>query len=116
MLRVLLQGLLVSNIRRTAVAASSHTSLHSRSLASTCRNPNNHINLNTMDAPENAFEKMAEEGLPHCTGPRQEEIQKEEEEKALPKLTKEQFRQYNSMAEHMNYFVRRHPTHCTSFR
>ncbi len=69
-----------------------------------------------MDAPENAFEKMAEEGLPHCTGPRQEEIQKEEEEKALPKLTKEQFRQYNSMAEHMNYFVRRHPTHCTSFR
>jgi hypothetical protein len=60
--------------------------------------------------PEGAFKDMAEQGLPQCTGPRQEEVQKEEEAKALPKLSREEFRAYNSMAEHMNYFVRLLPS------
>jgi hypothetical protein len=54
---------------------------------------------------EQPFQKMEEEGVPQCSGPREAEMKKDEEEKALPKLSKQEFRQYNSMAEHMNYFV-----------
>jgi hypothetical protein len=96
MLRLFVRGLLFSNIRRTAGVQSSyiHPSLLS---ASTCRN------LNTMEQP---FQKMEEEGVLQCSGPKEAEMKKDEEEKALPKLRKQEFRQYNSMAEHMNYFVR----------
>lgn len=54
---------------------------------------------------EQPFEKMEEEGIPQCTGPQEQELRKEEEEKALPKLSKEEFRKYNALAEKMNYFV-----------
>jgi hypothetical protein len=95
MLRLFVRGLLFSNIRRTAGVNSSH--VHPSLLsASTCRN------LNTMEQP---FQKMEEEGVPQCSGPKEAEMKKDEEEKALPKLSKQEFRQYNSMAEHMNYFV-----------
>ena len=54
---------------------------------------------------EQPFEKMAEEGVPKVAGPTEADLPKPEEEQALPKLNAQEFRQYNRMAEHMNYFV-----------
>jgi hypothetical protein len=54
---------------------------------------------------ENATEEMAEAGIPQCTGSKVEGMKKEEEQKALPELSKEEFRRYNRMADSMNYFV-----------
>ena len=53
---------------------------------------------------EQPVEKMADEGVPRCAGPTEASVPNQEE-KALPKLSAQEFRQYNRMAEHMNYFV-----------
>jgi hypothetical protein len=106
MLRVFINGLLLSSIKRsTPVAAAQQRRLlpgldptrQNLFALPTCRS------LNTMDQP---FEKMAEEGVPQATGSKQEELQKEEEAKALPKLSPQEFRKFNALAEKMNYFVR----------
>ena len=53
---------------------------------------------------EQPFEQMADEGVPKCAGPTEASVPKQDEQ-ALPKLSAQEFRQYNRMAEHMNYFV-----------
>lgn len=56
---------------------------------------------------EKAFEKMEEEGVPKNPAPREEVVeQKKDVEEKLPKLSAQEFRLYNSMAEHMDMFVR----------
>jgi len=95
MLRPLVSGLLLSVYRRP-VTALSHNTLYSRALiSSTCRNPN------IMEQP---FEKMAEEGVPKADGPTEVAAPKKEEQD-VPKLSPQEFRIYNRMAEHMDMFV-----------
>lgn len=96
MLRLFVSGLLLSTIRRPVIAIHSHSALHSsRALTSTCRN------LNIMEQP---FEKMAEEGVPKSDKPTEVAAPKQEEQ-CLPKLSPQEFRVYNRMAEHMDMFV-----------
>ena len=52
------------------------------------------------------IEKTVEEGVPQCVGPKTTEVQKDQvEEKTWPKLSPADFKKYNRMAEHMDYFV-----------
>lgn len=96
MLRLLVSGLLLSAVKRPAVVArSSHNALHSRALTSTCRN------LNIMEQP---FEQMAQEGVPKSDKPT-EVAAPNKEEQALPKMSPQEFRVFNRMAEHMDMFV-----------
>lgn len=53
---------------------------------------------------EGPFEKMAEE-MPKADQPTKAAAPKQEEQD-LPKLTEQEFRIYNRMAEHMDMFVR----------
>lgn len=96
MFRLLLSGLLLSTIRRPIAAATSHNFLHNRALTATCRN------LNIMEQP---FERMSEEGVPKSDKPTEVSAPKQEEQD-LPKLSPQEFRVYNRMAEHMDMFVR----------
>ena len=89
----------MSTFRRTN-AVQSHNVLHNRALTSTCRNL-----VNTM---ENPFEKMAEEGVPKTDKPTEVAAPKKEEQD-VPKLSPQEFRVYNRMAEHMDMFVRLAP-------
>ena len=95
MLRFLVGGLILSTFRRTS-AAQSHNTLHSRAVTSTCRN------LNIM---ENPFEKMSEEGVPKTDKPTVVAAPKQAEQD-LPKLSSQEFKVFNRMAEHMDMFVR----------
>jgi len=52
----------------------------------------------------NPFEKMAEE-IPQASAPTEAAAPKQEEQD-LPKLSPQEFRTYNRMAEHMDMFVR----------
>ncbi|KAK4544437.1 hypothetical protein LTR36_004328 [Oleoguttula mirabilis] len=52
---------------------------------------------------EQPFEKMAEEGLPKSDKPTEVAAPKAEEQ-CLPKLSPQEFRTYNRMAEHMDMF------------
>lgn len=54
---------------------------------------------------EQPFEKMADEGVPHCDKPTEAAAPKKEEQE-LPKMSTAEFRVYNRMAEHMDMFVR----------
>ena len=94
MLRLLFSGLILSNIRRS-FASHNQNLLHNRALANTCPK------LNIMEQP---FEKMAEDGVPKCDEPTKVAGPKREEQD-LPKLTAQEFRVYNQMAEHMDMFV-----------
>ncbi|KAK3716216.1 hypothetical protein LTR37_006661 [Vermiconidia calcicola] len=96
MLRAFIRGLLLFHIKRTT-SSYTYNILHSRAITSTCRTYSNQI----MEQP---FEKMAEKGVPKVPGPTEASVPKKEEEQALPKLSPQEFRQYNRMAEHMNYF------------
>ncbi|KAK5107380.1 hypothetical protein LTR62_001323 [Meristemomyces frigidus] len=64
---------------------------------STCRNPNN---IFTMDQP---FDEMAK-GVPKADAPTEAAAPKQEEQ-VLPKLSPQEFKMYNRMAEHMDMFV-----------
>ena len=102
MLRLLVSGLLLSTVRRPAIAtAHIHNAAPlSRALtaSATCRNNPNYI----MEQP---FEKMAEEGVPKCDKPSEVSAPKKEDQD-LPKMSPQEFRVYNRMAEHMDMFVR----------
>lgn len=68
--------------------------------------------------PEQAFEKMEEAGVPKASQPSEAaepsaEQKAESKEQQLPKLSPQEFRIYNSMAEHMDMFVSSAPS--TSF-
>ena len=95
MLRLLIRGLVLSNVRRSSPSYT-HNILHSRSLASTCRN------LNIMEQP---FDQMADEGITKCDKAAADVSTSKAEEKELPELSPKEFRIYNQMAEHMNMFV-----------
>ncbi|TKA83170.1 hypothetical protein B0A55_00691 [Friedmanniomyces simplex] len=103
MLRLLVSGLLLSTVRRPVAAAHTthNTALHSRALtaAATCRNYNHNYN-GMMEQP---FERMAEEGVPKCDKPTKVSAPKKEDQD-LPKLSPQEFRVYNRMAEHMDMF------------
>ena len=100
MLRLLVSGLLLSTVRRPVAAAHTHNVLHSRALTSTATCRANYNNI--MEQP---FEKMAQEGVPKCDKPTVVSAPKKEEQD-LPKLSAQEFRIYNRMAEHMDMFVR----------
>lgn len=56
---------------------------------------------------EEPFEKMEEAGVPKAAEPSTAAMPtKEAQEKVLPKLSPQEFKAYNSMAEHMDMFVR----------
>lgn len=57
--------------------------------------------LNTMP---DAFEKMEEEGVSKASAPTK--VATEEKDKVWPKLSPQEFKVYNQMAEHMDMFVR----------
>lgn len=97
MLRLLVGGLLLSTVRRSATATHSHNILHSRALTATCRNNN----FNIMEQP---FERMAEEGVPKSDEATRAAAPKKEEQE-LPRMSTAEFRVYNRMAEHMDMFV-----------
>lgn len=96
MLRLLVGGLLLSSLRRTSAAHSSHALRSSAIAANTCRN------INTV--MEQPFEKMAEEGVPKCDAP-SKVAAPQKEEQALPKMSAQEFRVYNRMSEHMDMYV-----------
>jgi len=102
MLRLLVSGLLLSIVRRHATAtAHIHNAAplnRALSAAATCRANHNYI----MEQP---FEKMAEEGVPKCEKPTEVSAPKKEDQD-LPKMSPQEFRVYNRMAEHMDMFVR----------
>ena len=105
MLRLLISGLLLSTARRPAATAYQHSIAPlSRTLtaSATCRNNHNYI----MEQP---FEKMAEEGVPKCDKPSEVSAPKKEDQD-LPKMSPQEFRVYNRMAEHMDMFVRPPPS------
>lgn len=52
------------------------------------------------------FEKMEEAGVPKAAEPSSAAMSTKEEEQKLPKLSPQEFKAYNSMAEHMDMFVR----------
>ncbi|KAK0942009.1 hypothetical protein LTR29_006427 [Friedmanniomyces endolithicus] len=52
---------------------------------------------------EQPFEKMAEEGVPKCDKPSEVSAPKKEDQD-LPKMSPQEFRVYNRMAEHMDMF------------
>ncbi|TKA36985.1 hypothetical protein B0A54_11349 [Friedmanniomyces endolithicus] len=52
---------------------------------------------------EQPFEKMAEEGVPKCEKPTEVSAPKKEDQD-LPKMSPQEFRVYNRMAEHMDMF------------
>ena len=97
MLRLLVNGLLLSSVRRSTVAACGRPQLALRSIlfpsfASTC----------SMEKP---FEQMAKQGVPSCNEPTPAAAPAKEAQ-AVPKLSAQEFRVYNRMAEHMDMFVR----------
>jgi len=53
---------------------------------------------------EQPFEKMEQEGVPKCDQPSDAAAAKQEEQQ-VPKLSAQEFRVYNRMAEHMDMFV-----------
>lgn len=55
---------------------------------------------------DDAFEKMEQEGIPKCPEPTKVATEPKSEE--LPKLSPQEFRQWNHMSEHMDMFVRTH--------
>ena len=67
-----------------------------------CRSTKRQNHNHTMSTP---FEKMAEE-MPKAVEPTDVAAPKQEEQ-ALPKLSPQDFRTYNRLAEHMDMFVRR---------
>lgn len=104
MLRFLVGGLLFSPLRRPVQASRGLVSSYSsssnssiRAFSSTCPNP-----FNSMD--ENPFQEMAREGVPRTDEPTDVAAPKKEEQD-LPKLSPQEFRIYNRMAEHMDMFV-----------
>lgn len=52
-----------------------------------------------------AFEKMEQEGVPKCPEPTRVATEAKIEEPELPKLSPQEFRQWNHMSEHMDMFV-----------
>ena len=62
---------------------------------------------------EQPFEKMEEDGVPKCPQPTKVSKEPKKEEKQqnedLPKLSPQEFRQFNHMSEHMDMFVRPSP-------
>lgn len=70
----------------------------------------------TSSSASTSKEPVVAELEPVVAGPTQpkeeeEEEEKKEEEPKLPKLTPAEFRVYNHMAEHMEYFVGHPPSH-----
>ncbi|OTA36369.1 hypothetical protein BTJ68_03506 [Hortaea werneckii EXF-2000] len=104
MLRFLVGGLLFSPLRRPVQASrglvpSSHSNSGSRAFTSTCPNPSNSMEKKE----ENPFHEMAREGVPRTDEPTDVAAPKKEEQD-LPKLSAQEFRIYNRMAEHMDMF------------
>lgn len=62
------------------------------------------FNFNTMEPQQQPFEAMAKEGVPKAEEPTGV-AKPEREEQNLPKLSPQDFRVYNRMAEHMDMFV-----------
>jgi hypothetical protein len=112
MLRLLVSSLLLSTLRRpfSVVRAYNHQqhipSYFTRSsLAATCNLDQQQRYVSS--AMEEPFEKMEAAGVPKCEQPSDAaKPTKKEEEEVLPKMSAQEFRVYNRMAEHMDMFVR----------
>lgn len=52
------------------------------------------------------MEMVADETMPQCQSNPSDMSGPQKQEQTLPKLSPQEFKIYNRMAEHMNYFVR----------
>lgn len=102
MLRFLIGSLFISSVKR-AVCTPSHHVLHNLAISSTYRT------YHIMQQPQQPVEMVTEETMPACPGNPSDSSEPQKKEQTLPKLTPQEFKIYNRMAEHMNYFVRLAP-------